>query len=186
MRAVMLIALVMFSFLVSGQEAGLTVGDKVPGFEALSDDGSIWKAEDYIGKKYLVIYFYPAAMTGGCTAQACAYRDLSSDLSSEDAMVVGISGDHLDGLKLFRKANNLNFTLLSDASGKIAGIFGVPVRDGGKISREIDGQHFDLIRDVTTSRWTFIVDKTGTVVYKNDAVNASKDTEEVLSFLKKK
>lgn len=101
-------------------------------------------------------------------------------------MVVGISGDHLDGLKLFRKANNLNFTLLSDASGKIAGIFGVPVRDGGKISREIDGQHFDLIRDVTTSRWTFIVDKTGTVVYKNDAVNASKDTEEVLSFLKKK
>jgi thioredoxin-dependent peroxiredoxin len=163
---------------------GLNIGDKVPGFEALADDGSTWKLKDHTGEKYLVVYFYPAAMTGGCTAQACAYRDLSNDLESQDALVVGVSGDNVEGLKFFKKAHDLNFTLLSDETGKIATLFGVPTRDGGTFKSEFNGQAFELERNITTSRWTFIIDKEGKVVYKNDEVNARQDTKEVLSFLK--
>ena len=163
----------------------LTVGDKAPVFKTLADDGSSWDVNNYIGKKYIVVYFYPAAMTGGCTKQACAYRDLQTEISSADALVVGVSGDNVEGLKLFKKAENLNFTLLSDESGEIAKSFGVPLRDGGKITKEIDGQSYDLVRGTTASRWTFIIDKKGNIAYKNEQVNAEKDTEEVLAFLKK-
>ena len=169
---------------VSQNDNGLSIGDKVPGFETKADDGSTWELGDHTGQNYLVVYFYPAAMTGGCTAQACSYRDLSSDLESEDAMVVGVSGDNVEGLKFFKKAHNLNFTLLSDESGDIARLFGVPVRDGGTFNSEYNGQEFELERGVTASRWTFIIDKNGKIIYKNEEVNASEDTEEVLSFLK--
>lgn len=165
-------------------EKVLKVGDKAPGFKTLADDGSTWDVNKYIGKKYIVVYFYPAAMTGGCTKQACAYRDLQTEISSADALVVGVSGDNVEGLKLFKKAENLNFTLLSDESGEIAKSFGVPTRDGGKITREIEGQSYDLVRGVSASRWTFIIDKNGNIVYKNEQVDADKDAEAVLAFLK--
>jgi thioredoxin-dependent peroxiredoxin len=183
MKSVLVVFLLALSLGVFAQN-GLNIGDKVPRFEAVTDDGSIWKLKDYVGEKYLVVYFYPAAMTGGCTAQACAYRDLNSDLESENAMVVGVSGDNVDGLKFFKKAHNLNFSLLSDETGKIARLFGVPTRDGGVFRSEFNGQPFELEREITTSRWTFIIDKKGKVVYKNEQVDAKKDTGEVLSFLK--
>jgi thioredoxin-dependent peroxiredoxin len=166
------------------QEKSLNVGDKAPDFETLTDDGSSWNVKNYIGKKVIVVYFYPAAMTGGRTKQACAYRDFKTEIESADAVVVGVSGDNVAGLKLFKKAHDLNFTLLSDESGDIASKFGVPTRDGGTITKEIDGQSFDLFRGTTASRWTFVIDKKGNVVYKNDEVNATKDTEEVLNFIK--
>ena len=162
----------------------LSVGDKAPVFKTVADDGSNWDIKDYLGKKYIVVYFYPAAMTGGCTKQACAYRDMKTEIESADAIVVGISGDNVEGLKLFKKAENLNFTLLSDENGKIAEKFGVPIRDGAKITKEINGQSFDLVRGVTASRWTFIIDKNGKIAYKNEQVNVEKDTEQVLSFIK--
>ena len=180
--AVLIMTIAIFSSAQSTKV--LSVGDKAPAFKTLSDDGSSWDVNNYIGKKYIVVYFYPAAMTGGCTKQACAYRDLQTEISSADALVVGVSGDNVEGLKLFKKAENLNFTLLSDESGEIAKSFGVPLRDGGKITKEIDGQSFDLVRGVSASRWTFIIDKKGNIVYKNEQVNAEKDTEEVLAFLK--
>jgi peroxiredoxin Q/BCP len=183
MKSILVVFLLALSLGVFAQN-GLNIGDKVPGFEAVADDGSTWKLKDYVGEKYLVVYFYPAAMTGGCTAQACAYRDLSSDLASENAMVVGVSGDNVEGLKFFKKAHNLNFTLLSDETGEIAQLFGVPTRDGGVFKSEFNGQPFELERGITTSRWTFIIDKDGKVVYKNEQVDARKDTGEVLSFLK--
>lgn len=162
----------------------LKIGDKAPEIKTIADDGTKWDSNDFLGKKNIIVYFYPAAMTGGCTKQACAYRDFKSDIESEDAVVVGISGDNVAGLQLFKKAQNLNFTLLSDESGEIASSFGVPQRDGGKITREIEGKEYELVRGTTASRWTFIIDKKGKIVYKNDQVNATKDTEEVLSFLK--
>ena len=162
----------------------LKVGDKAPVFSAKSDDGSTWNVQDYLGKKFIVVYFYPAAMTGGCTAQACAYRDMQGEINNADALVVGVSGDNVDGLKLFKKANNLNFPLLSDEHGEIAKKFGVPTRDGGKITREIEGKSYDLERGVTTSRWTFIIDKNGKIVYKNTEVDVSKDTQQILEFIK--
>jgi len=162
----------------------LKTGEKAPEFSTIADNGQTWDSKDFVGKKNIVVYFYPAAMTGGCTAQACAYRDFSNDLGEVDAIVIGISGDNVEGLKVFKKAENLNFTLLSDESGEIAKKFGVPLREGGTISRDFDGKTVELTRGVTASRWTFIIGKNGNIVYKNEQVDASKDTEQVLNYLR--
>ena len=162
----------------------LYVSDKAPLFSAVADDGKIWKVGDYLGDKFIVVYFYPAAMTNGCTKQACTYRDMKTEIDKANALVVGISGDNAEGIQLFKKANNLNFPLLSDENGEIAKQFGVPLRDGGTIKREIDGKSFDLVRGATASRYTFIIDQKGTVVYKNTEVDAAKDAAEILDFIK--
>ncbi|MEX0983020.1 MAG: peroxiredoxin [Bacteroidales bacterium] len=178
--------LVLMMYQVNAQKTGLDVGDKVTNFEATADNGKTWKSKKFIGKKNLVVYFYPAAMTGGCTKQACAYRDAMDDLSSVDAEVVGVSGDEVKNLELFKQAHNLNFTLLSDPDGAIAQIFGVPVNEGRRsIEREVEGKFYTLARDLTTSRWTFIVDKQGRVIYKSTDVNAAEDSKAVLEVLKK-
>lgn len=164
--------------------AALEVGSELSNFAANDDTGEIWSAAEYIGKKNIVVYFYPAAMTGGCTAQACSYRDYSTNLDEADAIVVGISGDSVKGLSLFKEAHNLNFPLLSDPNGSIAEIFGVPTRAGGSIEREINGDMHTFFRNLTTSRWTFIIGKDGKVIYKNEEVNAREDTSTVLAVLK--
>lgn len=184
-QTILLILVLTLAMVSQAQNAtGIAIGDKAPVFSATTDDGSIWKLADCVGKKYVVVYFYPAAMTGGCTKQACAYRDAQPAIESANAVVVGVSGDNPEGLKLFKKAENLNFTLLADEKGEIAKSFGVPVKDGGTITREIEGKSFDLTRGATASRWTFIIDKKGNIVYKNEQVDAAKDAEAVLAFLK--
>jgi thioredoxin-dependent peroxiredoxin len=184
MKTLLTLIVIGSALLNVGYAQELKVGDKAPSFSAPTDDGFTWDADKYLGKKFIVVYFYPAAMTGGCTAQACAYRDLQSDIDDADAIVVGVSGDNVEGLQLFKKANNLNFPLLSDKDGKIAKKFGVPTRDGGSITREIDGESFDLVRGVTASRWTFIIGKDGKIVYKNTDVDVTKDSREILDFIK--
>jgi len=168
---------------VSAQQ-GLNIGEKAPEFRAQADDGSVWDIDKFLGKSNIVVYFYPAAMTGGCTKQACAYRDNQQALHSADAVVVGISGDKVENLKLLKQAEKLNFALLSDEKGEIAKAFGVPLGEGGTIKRTVEGSEFDLLRGVTAKRWTFIIGKDGKIVYKNETVNAEKDTEEVLAFLR--
>jgi peroxiredoxin Q/BCP len=165
--------------------AGLDVGSSVNAFSANDDEGNLWNLQDHLGKKNVIVYFYPAAMTGGCTKQACAYRDQSATLNDLDAVVVGVSGDSVNNLKLFKEANGLNFTLLSDINGTIAKQFGVATKDGGSIEREIAGVAHTLARGITTMRWTFVIDKQGNVVYKDDAVKATEDTANVLAQLKK-
>ncbi|MDQ8184349.1 peroxiredoxin [Pelagicoccus sp. SDUM812002] len=164
--------------------AALDVGSEVKNFAANDDTGEIWSAANHLGKKNIVVYFYPAAMTGGCTAQACSYRDYSTNLDEADAIVVGISGDSVKGLSLFKEANNLNFPLLSDPNGTIAQLFGVPTREGGSLEREINGDMHTFFRNLTTSRWTFIIGKDGKVIYKNEEVDAREDTSTVLAVLK--
>ena len=184
-QTILLILGVALGMVSQAQNAtGIAIGDKAPAFTATTDDGLSWKLADYVGKKNVVVYFYPAAMTGGCTKQACAYRDAQPAIESANAVVVGVSGDNPEGLKLFKKAENLNFTLLADEKGEIAKMFGVPVKDGGTITREVEGKSYDLVRSATASRWTFIIDKKGNIVYKNEQVDAAKDAEAVLAFLK--
>ena len=183
----LIIALVFISGLFTNgfsQEGTLKVGDKAPEFSAVTDDGSVWDLKNHVGKENIIVYFFPAAMTGGCTKEACAYRDVKSDIGSANAMVVGISGDSEEGLKLFKMAEDLNFPLLSDSKGEIAAKFGVPTRDGGQITREIDGKSYDLVRGITASRWTFIIDKKGNISYINEKVDAANDASQVLQFLK--
>ena len=174
---------ILVSLDLSGQQ-GLSVGDKVPEFKALADDGSTWDIGKFLGKNYIVVYFYPAAMTGGCTKQACSYRDHKDDLQLAGVEIVGVSGDKVENLKIFKQAESLNFTLLSDEKGDIARAFGVPVGEGGSIQRTVGGTEHELIRGVTAKRWTFIVGKDRKIIYKNESVNAEKDTEEVLNFFK--
>jgi peroxiredoxin Q/BCP len=183
-KQLFLLIISVFSFAALWGQQVLSVGDKAPDFNAVADDGSKWDIKEYLGKKYIVIYFYPAAMTGGCTKQACAYRDHKEDLQMAGVEVVGISGDKVEGLKLFKQAENLNFTLLSDENGSIAKTFGVPLTAGGAIKRTVEGAEHELLRGVTAKRWTFVVGKDGKIIYRNDAVNAETDTDEVLSFIK--
>ena len=170
----------------------LKVGDKAPAFRGLDDAGKRWRSRDHVGKKILVLYFYPADMTGGCTAQACAYRDALEDLKSKDVEVVGVSGDTVENHQLFKKANDLNFTLLADPDGKIAKSFGVKLVPGGAIDKDYkdqpilrDGQPFTMHRGVTAMRWTFVIDKDGRIVHKDDKVQAAKDAENILKIVNK-
>lgn len=182
-RLFTILLLVTTSFEVSGQK-GLLVGDKAPEFKAMADDGSIWDMSKFLGSKYIVVYFYPAAMTGGCTTQACSYRDHKADLQSAGVEVVGVSGDKIENLRLFKQAENLNFTLLSDEKGDVARAFGVPLTDGGAIKRTVNETEHDLLRGVTAKRWTFVIGRDKKIIYKNETVNAGKDSEEVLNFIK--
>lgn len=168
------------------QTSILEVGDRVKTFSAKADNGKKWKSKHVIGNKNLVVYFYPAAMTGGCTTQACAYRDSKDDLTALDAEVVGVSGDEVKNLELFKRAHKLNFTLLSDPEGEIAAMFGVPVKSGERsIEREVENNLYTLTRNVTTSRWTFVINKDGRVVYKSSDVNAAEDSKNVVEILQK-
>jgi peroxiredoxin Q/BCP len=164
--------------------AELSVGDAAPVFSALDQDGNAWTLKDHLGGKPLVVYFYPAAMTGGCTKQACSYRDYIKESADPDFTVVGISGDVPENLRVFKKAENLNFTLLSDADGSIANAFGVPVSSGEKtITRTVDGKEVELTRAATIKRWTFVIDPQGKIIYRDNQVKATEDLANILKFL---
>jgi peroxiredoxin Q/BCP len=162
----------------------LKVGDNVPDFETVDDNGALWKLSDHLNVNYLVVYFYPAAFTSGCTTQACSYRDINKELAMMNASVVGVSGDEVKNLELFKKEHNLNFTLLSDKDGKIARIFGVTVKEGGSVNTEIGGQKLQISRGVTDARWTFIIDRNSKLIYKEINVNPSTDSQTVLDFIR--
>lgn len=164
--------------------AQVSLGEEVPNFTTLDQDSQKWTLKKELKKAdYLVVYFYPAAFTGGCTAQACSYRDQKGELEAVGAQVVGVSGDKSETLGLFALEHNLNFTLLSDESGAMAEIFDVPHGEGGTIQREIKGQSFDLERGATIQRWTFIIDKEGKLIYKDSEVDAANDSGKVMKHL---
>ncbi len=165
-------------------KAQVALGDKVPNFSSIDQDGAKWALKKQIkSADYLVVYFYPAAFTGGCTKQACTYRDQKGELASVGAQVVGVSGDKPETLALFALEHSLNFTLLADESGELATLFGVPHSEGGAITREIKGQELELARNTTIKRWTFIVDQKGTLIYKDSEVDAAEDGNKVVEFL---
>jgi peroxiredoxin Q/BCP len=182
----LLLVLVSLLPLWAGQDKTvLNVGDKAPLFNANDHLGELWQASKVLESgKFLVVYFYPAAMTGGCTKQACAYRDASAPLKQERIHVVGVSADPVKSLKYFRDAHGLHFPLLSDVNGCIARRFGVPIRNGGSIKRTVQGKEVTFERPLTFARWTFIVDPSGKIVYKNTSVNAAQDTKTVIDFIK--
>ena len=179
-----IILLIVFFGYQGSFAAEVEVGDKAPAFTARDDSGNQWDLGDHVGEDFIILYFYPAAMTGGCTNQACSYRDGMSQIKDLDAMVVGVSGDEVEGLKLFKEAHNLNFTLLSDPEGEISRKYGVPVGDGGAIERNINGETLTLNRGVTASRWTFVIDKEGKVIYKKADVNPNEDMSRVIEFIR--
>lgn len=172
----------------------LEVGDEAPVFAGDSDQGKKWKSGDSVGKKYLVVYFYPADFTTGCTRQAELWRDNMNALTDQGVEVIGVSGDSVRNHKLFKETWKLNFTLLADEEADIAKIFGVPSRRGGKVRprgpdrkplTDDDGNPLWLERKVTFARWTFVIGKDGKIAYKNTQVRPTKDSQQVLEFIQK-
>ena len=166
------------------------VGDAAPEFTVQDDTGEEWKSSEHFGKKIVVLYFYPADMTGGCTKQACGFRDSLADLTDAGVEVVGISGDSVKNHQLFKKAHNLNFTLLADPMGAVAEAFGVPFTPGEKsVTATIDNKEEILVRTVTTQRWTIVVGLDGKVAMKRDlkaeGTEAGNDPAVVRAFIEK-
>jgi thioredoxin-dependent peroxiredoxin len=179
-----ILALLTLTISVMAQNVNeLKIGDKVSEFSGIDDTGANWKSST-LKSDFLVVYFYPAAMTGGCTAQACAYRDDKATFDKLGATIVGISGDEVKNLKVFKESSQLNFPLISDSKGAISKTFGVPTKEGGSITREIAGENFLLVRGITVSRWTFVLDKNRKIIYKNAEVNAAEDSKKVMEVIK--
>jgi peroxiredoxin Q/BCP len=172
--------------LVKEDKIELKMGDKAPSFQATDDQGKTWKSSDHVGKKVLVVYFYPADFTGGCTKQACTFRDDMDKLTAKGIEVVGVSGDSAKTHSLFKKHHKLNYTLLADEKGEIAKKFGVPVNKGGK-AKGFDENNKEILveRGVTIPRWTFVIGKDATIIYKNQKVNPIQDSQQVLEAVEK-
>jgi peroxiredoxin Q/BCP len=169
-----------------GKGGALKVGDKAPAFEAKDDEGKLWKSTDHVGKKILVIYFYPADFTGGCTKQACSYRDDLEKLSGKNVKVIGVSGDTVETHQKFKKHHKLNFTLLADVKGEVAKALGVPVNVAEKkLTVTVDDLKIDITRPATSQRWTIVIDQKGNIAYINSKVNAAEDSKNILEVVNK-
>jgi thioredoxin-dependent peroxiredoxin len=167
------------------QQAMLEVGDRAPIFEGRTDEGETWRSREHVGRSILVVYFFPAAMTSGCTTQACMFRDNRTVLHDLGAEVIGVSGDRVEALKTFRGVNRLNFPLVSDTAGVIARAFGVPTREGGTITRDVEGEEVTLTRDVTMARWTYIIGLDGRIAFKETEVDPEGDSARVIAHIRR-
>ena len=101
----------------------LKIGDKMPDFEVVDQDGNQVSSKDLIGKK-TVVYFYPKDNTSGCTAEACSIRDNYESLVAKGYNVIGVSKDSAASHRKFREKYDLPFTLLSDTSTQMLQAFG--------------------------------------------------------------
>jgi len=90
------------------------LGNLAPAFTLKDQNGDDISLKDFRGEKHVVLYFYPKAMTPGCTAQACGLRDSLQSLEQSEAVALGVSPDPVARLKKFEEKEGLNFTLLSD------------------------------------------------------------------------
>jgi peroxiredoxin Q/BCP len=100
-------------------------GDQVPDFQALDQHGRTVTLSELLEHGPLVLFFYPKAMTKGCSAESCHFRDLAADFAALGARAVGISADSVEDQARFDEAHGLGMPLLSDPDRSIASIFGV-------------------------------------------------------------
>ena len=110
------------------------VGDVAPPFEGQDQDGKTVKLADYTGKQNVLLYFYPKDFTGGCTKEACGFRDRLGDLQTNNVAVIGVSHDSAESHKKFAAEYSLNFPLLADTEDRIIAAYGVkmPASDRSK------------------------------------------------------
>jgi peroxiredoxin Q/BCP len=164
--------LIFTSYITFGQDNKMNkikIGSTIPAFILPDQNGNLFDINSVLGKKNLVIYFYPKDDSPGCTAQACSFRDQFEVFTEADALIIGISGQSVESHKKFAEKHRLSFTLLSDEGDKIQAQFGVP--------KSLLG----LLR----GRVTYIADKTGKVIYMFDSqVQATRHVDEALRILK--
>jgi thioredoxin-dependent peroxiredoxin len=112
------------------------VGDTAPLIEGKNQDGKDWKLADEVGKKVVLLYFYPKDDTRGCTKEACGLRDRMGDLTKDNVEVIGVSFDSTASHQAFISKYSLNFPLLADTDGKIADAYGVRM-SGKSMARRV-------------------------------------------------
>ncbi|HVB01728.1 MAG TPA: peroxiredoxin [Acidimicrobiales bacterium] len=119
----------------------MQIGDLVADFSLSDQFGRTQSLYGYLDDGPVVLFFYPAAMTKGCTMESCHFRDLKSEFEAVGAQRIGISKDTVDKQRQFSDLHEFDYPLLSDASGSVAGKFGV-------------SRSFSLL---PVKRWTFVV-----------------------------
>ncbi len=174
--AIVLLTLVLVLFPVLKNDAThtkmakelLKVGDAAPDFTVEKQDGTQFHLHDYLGKKNIVLYFYPRDESGGCTKEACSFRDNYDVFKTTGAEVVGINSQSVESHKKFAEHHHLPFILLSDKGSKVQQLYGVP-------NKYI----------FVTGRVTFVIDKQGVIrdVFSS-LTDAEKHVTEALAILK--
>lgn len=147
----------------------LQIGDKIPHFSAQDNNGDRFDSEAIIGKKAVVIYFYPKDDTPGCTTQACSFRDQYEDFKDLGVEVIGISSDSVASHNKFVAKYKLPFIVLSDSDNKIRNLFGVKP------------DFFGLV----PGRVTYVVDQYGIIQSVFDGFSAKKHIKATLAMVKK-
>ena len=120
----LLLVVLVFDY-VKPKDMVLKKGDKVPEFSLKDQEGKDFNLAELIGKKPLVIFFYPKNFTPGCIKEVCSFRDQYQDFTDIGAEVIGISGDGQDSHEKFAKKYKLPYTLLSDSDKEVRKLFGV-------------------------------------------------------------
>jgi len=131
----------------------IKIGDMIPDFSLNDQDGNLFDIKTYLGKKKLVIFFYPQDGSLNCTNEACYFRDLKDVFEEADAVIIGISRQSVESHKKFAEDNHLTYTLLSDNKSVVRKLFGVPTRAFGFIP----------------GRVTYVADRSGKVVFIFDS-----------------
>ena len=153
--------------------ATLKTGNVAPAFTLQDQNGKKVSLKDFKGKKNVVLYFYPKAMTPGCTVQACGLRDSKKDLAKLNSVALGISPDPVARLKKFDDNEDLNFVLLSDEDHAIADKYGV-----WGLKKFMGREFMGIIRT------TFVIDKNGKLAHVMDKVKTRSHHNDVLEILK--
>ena len=148
----------------------IIIGSQIPTFSLKDQNGNTFNIDTVIGKKNIVIFFYPKDDSPGCTKEACSFRDQFEVFTEADAVIIGISGQSVESHKKFADKYRLSYTLLSDDGNKLRKTFGVPTNLFG----------------ILPGRVTYIIDKSGKVVYIfNSQIKAVQHVDEALNILKK-
>ena len=139
----------------------LSAGDPAPAFTLTDQDGTSVSLSDFAGRR-VILYFYPAAMTPGCTTQACDFRDNLASLSGAGYVVLGVSKDSVEKLKAFQEEDGLTFPLLSDPELTVHQAYGA-YGEKNSYGRIVTG----------VLRSTFVIDETGTLTLARYNVKAT-------------
>lgn len=149
------------------------IGNLAPSFTLIDENENKVSLKDFKDKKNVVLYFYPKAMTPGCTVQACSIRDNKKDFTKLDTIVLGVSPDEPKRLVKFIERDKLNFSLLSDPEHKVADKY------GSWGPKKFMGKEYDGIL-----RQTFIIGKDGRLKGILDKVKTKTHHEDVINFIK--
>lgn len=149
----------------------ITRGDRAPEFELPDQSGTIRSLKSLLANGPIVLFFYPAALSPGCTKEACHFRDLVKEFSGLGATPVGISTDRVEKQAKFADSQRFDYPLLSDANGAVAEEFGV--------KRGLLG------RLMPVKRATFVIDRDGTVLdVISSEVNMDTHADKALEVLR--